>query len=53
MRQAVVEAYPDPNHYLRLNIKRIDAHSNRVTAAVALSNAGMSIDDIAFPYMEA
>jgi hypothetical protein len=48
MRQAVLDAYPDPSHYLRQNISRIDAHSNRVTAAVALANAGMTTDEIAF-----
>ena len=48
MRSAVVGAYPNANHFLRLNTDRIVAHSNRVTAAVALSNAGMDIDAIAF-----
>ncbi|GKZ00904.1 hypothetical protein MPSEU_001042100 [Mayamaea pseudoterrestris] len=48
MRQAVVGAYPDKRHYLRSNITRIVAHSNRVTAAVALQNAGLSIEEIAF-----
>jgi hypothetical protein len=48
MRQACVDTYKDPQHYMRKNIKHIDAHSNRVTAAVALSNAGLSIDEIAF-----
>ena len=48
MRQSVVDGYPDPNHYMRKNILRVDAHSNRVTAAVALSNVGMTIDEIAF-----
>ncbi|GKY90331.1 hypothetical protein MPSEU_000007100 [Mayamaea pseudoterrestris] len=47
-RQAVIGAYPNPNHFLRLNITRIVAHSNRVTAAVALNNSGMSIEEIAF-----
>jgi hypothetical protein len=48
MRQAVVDAYPNPSHHLRQHILQIDSHSNRVTAAVALSNAGLSIDEIAF-----
>jgi hypothetical protein len=48
MRSAVDGAYPDPNHFLRLHKERIVAHSNRVTAAVALANAGMSIEQIAF-----
>lgn len=48
MRQAVCIAYPDKNHYLRLHIDRIMSHSLRVTAAVALNNAGVSLKDIAF-----
>ena len=41
-------AHPDPKHYLRIHIKRLVSHSNRVTAAVALYNAGVKIEDIAF-----
>jgi hypothetical protein len=48
MRDAVRAAYPDPNHYYRLNIKAVVAHSNRVTAAVALYANKMSIEEIAF-----
>jgi hypothetical protein len=48
MRKACVDAYPDPQHYMRRHVHRIDSHSNRVTAAVALSNAGLSTDEIAF-----
>ncbi|GKY92329.1 hypothetical protein MPSEU_000204000 [Mayamaea pseudoterrestris] len=48
MRKAVEGAYPDPAHFLRQNITRIVAHSNRVTAAVALANANMSEDEIAY-----
>jgi hypothetical protein len=48
MRQACVDAYPNPDHHLRQHILQIDSHSNRVTAAVALSNAGLTIDEIAF-----
>lgn len=47
MRKICVATYPDPNHFLRINITRFASHSNRVTAAVALSQAGMSLDDIA------
>lgn len=48
MRAACTQAYPDPMHHMRLNIHRIVSHSNRVTAAVALHNAGVSIEDISF-----
>jgi hypothetical protein len=48
MRAACLGAYPDASHYLRIHIKRLVSHSNRVTAAVALRAAGLSIDDIAY-----
>ena len=48
MRAACVNAHPDPDHYLRLRLHCICTHSNRVTAAVALSNAGCLEDEIAF-----
>ena len=48
MRQACIDAYPDPTHYYRLRVHCIDAHSGRVTAAVALSNAGVPKEEIAF-----
>jgi hypothetical protein len=48
MRKACLAAHPDPSHYLRLHIKRLVSHSNRVTAAVALYNASVSIEDISF-----
>jgi hypothetical protein len=48
MRAACLGAYPDKTHYLRIHIKRLVSHSNRVTAAVALRAAGLSIDDIAY-----
>ena len=47
MRQIVVDAYPDPQHFLRINITRFVAHSNRVTAAISLCHMGMDIDAIA------
>ena len=48
MRKACEWAYPDPKHYMRLHIKRIVPHSNRVTAAVCLQQGGASNDEIAF-----
>jgi len=48
MHMSVDFAYPDPNHYYRLNRAAIVAHSNRVTAAVALYANGRPIPKIAF-----
>jgi hypothetical protein len=48
MREVCLEAYPDKRHYYHINYMSIDAHSARVTAAVALSQAGVSKEDIAF-----
>ena len=48
MRLSVDLAYPDPTHYYRLNRSAVVAHSNRVTAAVALYANGRPIADIAF-----
>jgi hypothetical protein len=48
LRAMCVRTYPDPQHYLRLNITRLVPHSNRVTAAVVLHMGGASISDIAF-----
>ena len=48
MRTMVVLAYPDPNHYMRINITTIDCHSNRVTAALALFLAKQTFEAIAF-----
>ena len=47
MQRACVLAYPDQNHYLRINIDLLMSHSNRITAAVALFNSGVSIPVIA------
>ena len=47
VREACVLAYPDPNHYLRININNLVSHSNRVTAAVALRAAKLDIPAIA------
>jgi hypothetical protein len=48
LRIICIRTYPDPAHYLRLHIKRLVPHSNRVTAAVCLQMGGASIPDIAF-----
>jgi hypothetical protein len=42
MRYACKIAYPDPRHYMRMHIDRIMAHSNRITACLALNQAGVS-----------
>jgi hypothetical protein len=47
MRKMCIAAYPDPAHFLRQHIHCFASHSNRVTAAVALSQTKMTIDDIA------
>ena len=39
-------AYPNENHYMRLHIDQIVAHSYRVTACVALNNAGIKEPEI-------
>jgi hypothetical protein len=41
-------AHPDPMDHYHDKYKLMVSHSNRVTAAVALANAGLSIDAIAF-----
>jgi hypothetical protein len=48
LQEACVRAYLNPNHYLRLHIKELQAHSLRITACVALDNAGVSHETIAF-----
>ena len=47
MQHACHLAYPDPNHYMRLHIHCIMAHSNCVTTAIALYSAGVLIPEIA------
>lgn len=47
MRQIVIDTYPNPKHFLRLNINRFVSHSNRVTAAISLRHMGLDIDAIA------
>lgn len=48
MRYACRIAYPDDRHYMRIHIDRIVSHSNRVTACLALNQADVSVEDIAF-----
>ena len=48
MRKACLDAYPSPTDYYNINVKNIDAHSGRVYAALLLSNAGISKNEIAF-----
>jgi hypothetical protein len=48
LREACTLAYPDPNHYYRINIHLLQAHSIRITACVVLDNAGVPHNDIKF-----
>jgi hypothetical protein len=48
MQKACILAHPDARHHLRRYIHCLMTHCGRVTAAVALFNAGASIDLIAF-----
>ena len=48
MRMGCERAYPDPQHYLRIHIKRLMSHSIRVFACVALKNANVSEEDIIY-----
>jgi hypothetical protein len=48
MRHTCRNAYPNPAHQLRVNIHRLVAHSNRVTAAVCLQQGGANTDEIAY-----
>jgi hypothetical protein len=48
LHEACLHAYPDTNNYFRRNIKLFQAHSIRITACVALDNAGVAHEDIAF-----
>jgi hypothetical protein len=47
MQEACVWGHPNPDHYMRKHIHLIQSHSNRVTAAVAMFNAGIPIETIA------
>jgi len=48
LRLACRLAYPDPNHYCRIHILGLVAHSTRVTAALCLKLGGASNEEIAF-----
>jgi hypothetical protein len=48
MHNACHIAYADESHYMHQHIDRIVAHSNRVTACLALHQAGVTMEDIAF-----
>ena len=48
LQEACIRAHPNAQHYLRRHIGQLVSHSFRVTAAVALSNAQVSIDDITY-----
>jgi hypothetical protein len=48
MHTACTRAYPDPSHYYRINIRLFQPHSLRITACVALDNAKVPHEDIAF-----
>jgi hypothetical protein len=47
VREVCIATYPDESHFLRVHIKSLVAHSNRVTAAVALRRAGWDNNAIA------
>jgi hypothetical protein len=48
MHYACRAAYTDEQHYMRQHINQILAHSNWVTACLALNQANVCIEDIAF-----
>ena len=48
LRDAVLRAYPDPEHYLCLHLHCIVPHSHRVTAAMCLHLAESPRDEIAW-----
>ncbi len=48
MQHACELSYSDANHYLHIHVKQLMAHSLRVTACVALHQAGVPAEDIAF-----
>jgi hypothetical protein len=48
MHYACTNAYPDIRHYMRQNVDRLVAHSNRVTACLALHQAGVNKEEIAY-----
>jgi hypothetical protein len=48
LQEACRRAYPDPKNYFRRIFQLFQAHSIRITACVALDNAGVAHEDIAF-----
>jgi len=48
MQRCCIDAYPDPQHHMRQHIEQLHSHSLRITAAVALQSAGVSVQDISF-----
>jgi hypothetical protein len=48
MQKTCIWAYPNPKHEMRIQIKCIVPHYNRITAAVALKLGGASDEEIAF-----
>jgi hypothetical protein len=48
IQESCIRAYPNPSHYLRLHINELQAHSLRITACVALDDAGVPHETIAF-----
>jgi hypothetical protein len=48
MRYACCIAYVNESHYMRQHIDRIVVHFNHVTACLALHQAGVTPEDIAF-----
>ena len=47
MQWACLQAYPNPDHYMHRNVKLLHSHSNRITAAIAMQNAGVAFEIIA------
>jgi hypothetical protein len=48
MHRACIWAYPNPLHYMRINIASVVPHSNRITAVVSLKLGRASDEEIAF-----
>ncbi|KAL3942868.1 MAG: hypothetical protein SGARI_000121 [Bacillariaceae sp.] len=48
LQEACIDAYPDSNHSLRCRLSSLTCHSLRVTAAVCLSQAQYTLEQIAF-----
>jgi hypothetical protein len=47
MQEECILGHPDPDHYMRKHIHLIQSHSNQVTAALAMFNAGVPMETIA------